>query len=130
MGVLFEAPDSLLVLSSGLGRDWPEARGVFVTGNCATTGAIQDKDLVAWINQEDHLQLRCQRKDANLKAAFCRIFDAERELERLVQTNGAAFAAPDASFGHLMASPENAGTGLRVELAINLPKLGAESGFR
>lgn len=130
--VLFEAPDSVLVLSSGLGRDWPEARAIFVTGHCATTGATRDTDLVAWINQEEHLQLRCQRKDADLKAAFSRVLDAERELQRLLERahGQPAFAAPDSSFGHLSASPENVGTGLRVEVIARLPKLGVERGFR
>jgi protein-arginine kinase len=131
--VLFEAPDSVLVLSSGLGRDWPEARAIFVTGNCATTGVMRDTDVAAWINQEEHLQLRCQRKDANVKAAFGRVLELERELQGILErTHGQqpAFAAPDSSFGHLSASPENVGTGLRVEVFARLPKLGAERGFR
>merc|ERR1719478_1266014 len=43
---LFGEPRSRESLSSGVGRDWPEARGVF---------ASRSRQFVAWVNEEDHL---------------------------------------------------------------------------
>ena len=45
---LFDAPDNTLLLCSGVGRDWPDARGVLV--------ALR-KDLVCWANEEEHLRV-------------------------------------------------------------------------
>merc|ERR1712107_406993 len=46
--LLIKEPDLPMMLSSGSGRCWPEARGVFSTPST---------DLAAWINEEDHLKL-------------------------------------------------------------------------
>jgi creatine kinase len=42
---LFQEPDSPRLLSSGMGRNWPDARGIF---------ANDEKNFFVWVNEEDH----------------------------------------------------------------------------
>merc|ERR1711953_1521438 len=48
MGNLFQEPDSTLLLASGMGRHWPDGRGVFHN---------DDKNLFVWVGEEDHLRI-------------------------------------------------------------------------
>merc|ERR1719473_651419 len=45
---LFQEPDSSLLLSSGTGRHWPDARGIF---------ANEQKSFLVWCNEEDHARI-------------------------------------------------------------------------
>jgi len=54
--LMMTAPDSNVVLSTGTARHWPRARGVFTAEGCQT---------VAFLNQDDHLRLRCCRDGAS-----------------------------------------------------------------
>merc|ERR1719261_242456 len=47
-GNLFQEPDSTLLLASGMGRHWPDGRGVF--HNDAA-------NLFVWVGEEDHLRI-------------------------------------------------------------------------
>merc|ERR1712216_895173 len=47
-GNLFQEPDSTLLLASGMGRHWPDGRGIFHNKNA---------DLFVWLNEEDHLRI-------------------------------------------------------------------------
>jgi hypothetical protein len=61
---LFDKPGSLLQIRAGLGGDWPDARGVFRSG---------DARLWAWVNHTDHLQLFCTAPSADVQNAFARL---------------------------------------------------------
>merc|ERR1712166_1018583 len=47
-GNLFQEPDSTLLLASGMGRHWPDGRGVFEN---------QGKNLFVWVGEEDHMRI-------------------------------------------------------------------------
>merc|ERR1719316_2404426 len=47
-GNLFQEPDSTLLLASGMGRHWPDGRGVFENFQ---------KNLFVWVGEEDHLRI-------------------------------------------------------------------------
>jgi creatine kinase len=47
-GNLFQEPDSTLLLASGMGRHWPDGRGVFENNK---------KNLYVWVGEEDHLRI-------------------------------------------------------------------------
>merc|ERR1711959_541391 len=47
-GNLFQEPDSTLLLASGMGRHWPDGRGVFHNN---------DANLFVWVGEEDHLRI-------------------------------------------------------------------------
>jgi creatine kinase len=48
VGNLFQEPDSTLLLASGMGRHWPDARGIFHNDQA---------NLFVWIGEEDHLRI-------------------------------------------------------------------------
>merc|ERR1719262_1814441 len=47
-GNLFQEPDSTLLLASGMGRHWPDGRGIFKN---------EAENLFVWLNEEDHLRI-------------------------------------------------------------------------
>merc|ERR1740138_1461724 len=48
VGNLFQEPDSTLLLASGMGRHWPDARGIFHN---------DAQNLFVWVSEEDHLRI-------------------------------------------------------------------------
>merc|ERR1719379_835832 len=83
---LFQEPDSALLLSSGVGRQWPDARGVFLS---------ESKDLLAWVNYEDHVHVASMVKGAEVKAAFERLCEAQESLQGTLQDEGYDFMHSD-----------------------------------
>jgi len=81
-GFLFQEPDSTLLLSSGMGRHWPDARGVF---------ASTQRDLTAWVNEEDHLRLMVSENGSNLSGAFARLCCALQTLQLSLADAGHTF---------------------------------------
>jgi len=47
-GNLFQEPDSTLLLASGMGRHWPDGRGIFCNDK---------RNLFVWLNEEDHMRI-------------------------------------------------------------------------
>jgi len=61
---LFDKPVSPLLLSSGMARDWPDARGIWHN---------DDKNFLVWVNEEDHSRVISMEKGGNIKAvSYCR----------------------------------------------------------
>lgn len=118
-GLLFRHPDSVLQLSSGVGRCWPEARGVFVGAD----------GIGAWLNEDDHLQLMAWSKGSNLSAAFARFCEVEAALSASLKANGHEFAH-SARLGYLSTCPSHLGTGMEACAMVRLPQLGASTVFR
>lgn len=117
---LFLASEDPMAKASGVGRDWPDARGVFMT---------EESDLFVWINQEDHIRIRSMGyHSTDLKGAFRRLCAAERALASELQ--GRFALAWDRRLGFLTVRPEDLGSGLRAEMTLSLPNLPSVSGFR
>jgi len=107
---LFHEPDSKVALSAGVGRHWPDARGVFYS-SC--------KDWYAWINQEDHIKLTVVEKSSNFKKGFTRLVGLLEHLEQFVKEQDFEFMHSD-RFGYLTSDITNLGTGLRVSVSLHL----------
>lgn len=60
---LFQEPDSTLLLASGMGREWPDARGIF---------ANDEKTFLVWVNEEDHMRIISMQMGADIKQVFTR----------------------------------------------------------
>jgi hypothetical protein len=60
-----DRPYSPIDISSNIGRDWPDARGVWLN---------DDKTLNALINRRDHIALSVLDKGTNLKASLAKLF--------------------------------------------------------
>lgn len=63
---LFDKPVSPLLTSAGMARDWPEARGIWHN---------DAKNLLVWINEEDHVRIISMETTGNMTAVFKRFCD-------------------------------------------------------
>jgi len=119
-GLVFEAPDAPVILSSGSARNWPHARGVFLARN---------SNFAAWINEEDHLRLWTTQPDAEVSVALHRLVKAEAELARILAKGGESFAVHQ-RLGHLTSDVANLGSALRLEIGARLPNLSRQAMFK
>jgi creatine kinase len=116
-GNLFQEPDSTLLLSGGMGRHWPDARGIF----------HNDKEsLFVWLNEEDHMRIvsmqgdkkTCTPEGKDMKAVAKRFMDACNLINNL----GLDFMKSD-ELGWILTCPSNCGTGLRAGCQVYLGKV-------
>ena len=119
-GYMFERSNSATVRSSGMDREWPDARGVF----CAPTpqAGIGQGALLVWVNEEDHLRLMALERSPDLRAAFDKFARAANGIEHALRDQGFGYVRSD-ELGYLLSCPSNLGTGLRVSVSTSLPKL-------
>ena len=66
-GNLFQEPDSTLLLSSGCGRHWPDARGIYHNN---------DANLFVWVNEEDQMRIVSMEKGDNVRGIIERFAKA------------------------------------------------------
>merc|ERR1719162_2822247 len=77
-GVLFAEPDSRIKLSAGLGRHWPDARGVFLG---------ESQSFYVWCNEEDHLRFFARQSQVvDLKALWTRIDGAASSIQKAISS--------------------------------------------
>jgi len=112
-GLLFREPQSIPALASGVGRHWPESRGVLVSAS---------RELAAWINEEDHLVMMSIRQNGDLRSAFEKLVTSLQCVENRLQQESHGFARHD-QWGFLTTSPWNVGTGVSVRVTLRLPQL-------
>jgi creatine kinase len=117
---LFQEPDSSVLLCSGIGRHWPEARGVF---------AADSHKMVAWLNEEDHLRLISLQKGDDVFTAFENFAKAMTSVERGLEQQGYSFAHSP-HLGYISSCPSNLGTGLRASVMLRIPLLAGQSRFQ
>lgn len=60
---LFDKPVSPLLLSAGMARDWPDARGIWHN---------YQKTFLVWVNEEDHTRVISMQKGGNISEVFTR----------------------------------------------------------
>lgn len=120
MGNLFQEPDSTLLLASGMGRHWPDGRGVFHN---------EEQNLFVWVGEEDHLRIVSMQRDKNMKATFGRFVRACDEVQKVLKAESSDFMHSE-RLGWVLTCPSNLGTGLRAGMLINLPKLSARGDFK
>lgn len=94
--------------AAGFNRDFPKARGVFHSN---------DKELIIWVNEEDHLRIISMKKSADLKMVFKKTGHAVKALSSRFE-----FAC-DPVLGFLTSCPTNIGTTMRAGVHIRLEKL-------
>merc|ERR1719502_1613100 len=78
-GNLFQEPDSTLLLSSGCGRHWPDARGIFHN---------EAANFFVWVNEEDHMRIISMEKGDNIKGIFTRFANATQAIQKVLVANG------------------------------------------
>lgn len=116
MGVTVEAP-SPSQFRTGVARDWPDARAVWVS---------KDGSLGIWVNMEDHLKLVSMRDDANIAEAFKCVCVNLLKLEALYKKLRHPFIWKQ-QLGWVVSSPAEVGTGLKACVRVRLHHLPAHS---
>ena len=106
-GLCFLDDDRYLV-AAGITRDWPEARGLW---------SSDDRRLVVWINEEDHLRVIATSQNGDLGECLVRARELAWALEDLLGFHY------DARLGYLASCPSNVGTGMRASATVRLPRL-------
>merc|ERR1719456_1753583 len=117
---LFQEPDSTLLLSSGMGRQWPDARGFF---------ANEKTNFLVWCNEEDHTRIISMQMGADIKEVFTRFVTACNSVQEVVKKEGYDFMHND-HLGYVLVCPSNLGTGLRASMMVKLPLLSKEPRFK
>lgn len=128
MGNLFQEPDSTLLLASGMGRDWPDGRGVFHNEAC---------NLFVWVGEEDHLRIVSMqgsrakptpegKKIEEVTARFIRACDS---VQGVLRAAGKDFMHND-HLGWVLTCPSNLGTGLRAGTMVRLPNVSGRKDFK
>lgn len=95
--------------SAGISGDWPDGRGMWVS---------DDKNMIIWINEEDHLRIISMARGTDLSLVFNNL----KELLSAVEKSGMTFAVSD-KYGTVTSCPSNMGTGMRASVHIALPNL-------
>ncbi|KAM7419963.1 hypothetical protein PAMA_016867 [Pampus argenteus] len=106
-------PPSSSQLRTGVARDWPDSRAVWVS---------KDGNLVVRVNMEDHLRLVSTRDDANIAEAFKCICINLQKLEKSYSELRHPFTWKQ-QLGWVTSSPANVGTGLRIIVHLKLQHL-------
>jgi len=119
-GNLFQEPDSTLLLSSGCGRHWPDARGVY--HNDAS-------NFFVWVNEEDQMRIISMEKGDDVKRIFVRFANAAESVQKVLTAEGYDFMHND-HLGYILTCPSNLGTGLRAGAMAKLPLVSARPEFK
>merc|ERR1712226_786383 len=119
-GNLFQEPDSPLLLSSGCGRHWPDARGIFHN---------DAENFFVWVNEEDQMRIVSMEKGDNITAIFTRFSNATKAIQESLKADGYDFMHND-HLGFILTCPSNLGTGLRAGAMVKVPLFSARADFK
>jgi len=118
--LLFQKPDSSLLISSGCIRDWPDARGIFLN---------HERNFIVWINEEDHMRIISMQMGGNVREVFDRFCRGVCSLEKAIQRMGFEFMYND-HLGYILTCPSNIGTGLRASVLLKIPEFRKHPRFK
>merc|ERR1712142_261955 len=116
---LFEKPNSSIIQSAGMTRDWPDARGIWYNNN---------KNFLVWINEEDHVRVTAMEKGGSLLNTFTRFCNGMTLFENALRRRGNEFMWTR-HLGYIVTCPSNLGSGLRCDVQLKLPRLSATPNF-
>jgi creatine kinase len=119
-GNLFQEPDSTLLLSSGCGRHWPDARGIFHN---------DAQNFFVWVNEEDQMRIVSMEKGDGIIPIFQRFCNATEQVQKCLKEEGYDFMHND-HLGYILTCPSNLGTGLRAGAMVKIPKFSARADFK
>merc|ERR1712235_209737 len=119
-GNLFQEPDSTLLLSSGCGRHWPDARGIFHN---------EAQNFFVWVNEEDQMRIVSMQKGASVVEIFNRFSAATEGIQKVLKKEGYDFMHND-HLGWVLICPSNLGTGLRAGAMVKVPLVSGRADFK
>lgn len=108
-GMLFQDMSSDKYLkSAGISKDFPFARGMFVS---------EDETRIVWINEEDHMRIISLQNGGDINFVFRNLKEMSKNIGEKIKF------AKHPHFGYLSSCPTNIGTGMRASVMIKLVKL-------
>lgn len=116
---LFEKPVSRHFLSGGMGRDFPDGRGIWHN---------DDKNFLLWINEEDHTRIISMQQGGDMKDVFERFCRGLSEVETHIKGKGKEFMWNE-HLGFILTCPSNLGTGVRCSVHAKLPHMAKDPRF-
>merc|ERR1712159_673312 len=116
----FQEPDSTLLLSSGCGRHWRDARGIFHN---------EAENFFVWVNEEDQMRIVSMEKGDNIRAIFQRFCNATVAVKASLEGDGYGIMHNE-HLGYILTCPSNLGTGLRAGAMVKLPLFSARPVFK
>jgi len=119
-GMLFQEPNSTLLLSSGFGRHWPDARGMLLN---------REENFLIWLNEEDHLRIIAMEEGSDMRRVFSRWTEGLRWTRKRLEAHGLVYQWSD-RLGFLTTCPSNLGTGMRASVMVRLPLLSKQPNFK
>merc|ERR1719430_2451321 len=114
---LFVSGDRNLTVA-GMGRDWPEGRGIF--HNAAKT-------FLLWVNEEDQMRIISMEKGGDVKGVFGRLARGIKAVGDSVKAECGKDFALSEQYGFIHSCPTNLGTGMRASVHVDLPGWTKES---
>ena len=118
--ILFEEPTSAVRVSANVHEDWPTARGIFST---------PEKQLLVWVNEEDHARVVSMSPSADVKGVFAKLFEGVASLEAGLEAQGSSFMSNE-HLGYISAVPSNCGTATRAAAMMKIPNFGNHAEFQ
>jgi len=100
------------LLPSGIAEHWPYGRGCYIS---------EDKGIILWLGEEDHLLIMCMKRGTILNEVFDRLKAVIAVVEEMVP-GGCAY---NNELGIVTSCPTNIGTGMRASVHVQLPSLAA-----
>lgn len=110
---LIPKPDASLNILAGMARNWPDARGVYVS---------ESNKCIAWINDEEHLRLVENQDGCDFTNTFDAAYKRLGQIEAELQKDNTHFLR-NQKLGFLLSSPLSTGTGLRASMTLRLELL-------
>ena len=117
---LFQEPDSTLLISGKMHRDWPDARGIWHNDL---------KNALVWTNEEDHMRVISMEMGFDIVNVFKRFVDLCNNVESSMTAASGTKFAHNEHLGYILTCPSNLGTGMRASMMIKLPLVGARPDF-
>jgi len=117
--LMYDKPVSPLLIAGGMGRDWPDGRGVYLSN---------DETFILWVNEEDHLRLVSMEKGGDMYSVFERFCRGLDDVESSIKKAGYEYSWSQ-HLGYILACPSNLGTGIRAGVHIKIPLLSKHPQF-
>merc|ERR1711974_271301 len=108
---LFMSGDPNLKVA-GMGRDWPEGRGIFHN---------KAKTFLLWVNEEDQMRIISMEKGGDVKGVFSRLARGIKAVGDSVKAECGKDFALSEQYGFIHSCPTNLGTGMRASVHVDLP---------
>jgi creatine kinase len=108
-----------LASTTAIGRDWPDARGVY---------SNEDKNFFITVNEGDHIRMIAIEKSTDVGKAFTNICEGVHKLHGGLLAESYDYMWSE-HHGYMSTSVGNIGTAMRISIRMKIPQLSAHEDF-